>query len=124
MADTLPHDFTPGDACLQNKIILVTGAGGVFKQVLTDSQIGESLARSLVDVGMTPVSLAFCVAAVVRVSQGSATVAMMTAAGLVGGVLELARKAPAGDPMAAFAQADLALITIAIAASNICGWTI
>ncbi|GAB3379721.1 YciK family oxidoreductase [Spongiibacter taiwanensis] len=27
MADTLPHDFTPGDACLQNKIILVTGAG-------------------------------------------------------------------------------------------------
>ena len=99
-------------------IILVTGAGGVFKQVLTDSQIGESLARSLVDVGMTPVSLAFCVAAVVRVSQGSATVAMMTAAGLVGGVLELAREAPAGDPMAAFAQADLALITIAIAAGS------
>ena len=67
---------------------------------------------------MTPVSLAFCVAAVVRVSQGSATVAMMTAAGLVGGVLELAREAPAGDPMAAFAQADLALITIAIAAGS------
>ena len=44
--------------------------------------------------------------------------AMMTAAGLVGGVLELARKAPAGDPMAAFAQADLALITIAIAAGS------
>ena len=63
-------------------------------------------------------ALAFCVAAVVRVSQGSATVAMMTAAGLVGGVLELAREAPAGDPMAAFAQADLALITIAIAAGS------
>jgi Gnt-I system low-affinity gluconate transporter len=99
-------------------IILVTGAGGVFKQVLTDSQIGESLARSLLDYGLTPVALAFCVAAAVRVSQGSATVAMMTAAGLVGGVLELAREAPAGDPLAAFAQADLALVTIAIAAGS------
>jgi Gnt-I system low-affinity gluconate transporter len=99
-------------------IILVTGAGGVFKQILTDSKIGETLARSLMDFGMTPVALAFCVAAAVRVSQGSATVAMMTAAGLVGGVLELARSAPAGDPLAAFAQADLALITIAIAAGS------
>ena len=43
---------------------------------------------------------------------------MMTAAGLVGGVLELASKAPPGDPLASFAQADLALITIAIAAGS------
>ena len=99
-------------------IILVTGAGGVFKQILTDSNIGETLARSLMDFGLTPVALAFCVAAAVRVSQGSATVAMMTAAGLVGGVLELASKAPPGDPLASFAQADLALITIAIAAGS------
>ncbi len=99
-------------------IILVTGSGGVFKQILSDSKIGEILAQSMMELGMTPVMLAFAVAAAVRVSQGSATVAMMTAAGLVGGVLELARSAEPGSVLATYAHTDLALITIAIAAGS------
>ena len=60
-------------------IILITGAGGVFKQVLIDSGVGDVLASMMAESTMPPVLLAFTVAAIVRVAQGSATVAMMTA---------------------------------------------
>src|SRR5690606_38399300 len=64
-------------------IILITGAGGVFKQVLVDTGAGEMIARSLADVGFPVLVFAFIVALLIRVIQGSATVAMITAAGLV-----------------------------------------
>ena len=69
-------------------IILVTGAGGVFKQVLDDSGIGRTLGTSLADSGMPPLVLAYLIAVVVRVTQGSATVAMITAAGLIAPLLQ------------------------------------
>jgi len=68
-------------------IILLTGAGGVFKQVLTDTGAGELLAGSLGDAGIPVLGFAFITAAIVRVIQGSSTVAMITAAGLVSPVL-------------------------------------
>ncbi|NER13317.1 gluconate transporter [Leptobacterium flavescens] len=64
-------------------IILLTGAGGVFKQVLVNTGGGKMLAESLVDIGFPVLLFAFVTAALVRVIQGSATVAMITAAGLV-----------------------------------------
>lgn len=63
-------------------ILLVIGGGGAFKQVLVDSGIGKALAATLSGLPVSPLILCFLLAAVVRVSQGSATVAMMTAAGL------------------------------------------
>lgn len=69
-------------------IILVTGAGGVLKQVMIDTQVGKAIADELVGFGLTPIVLAFVVAWVVRVMQGSATVAMLTAAGLVVPLIE------------------------------------
>lgn len=68
-------------------IILVTGAGGVLKQILVDSGIGEMMARSIADSAMPPIFLAWLLAAIVRVTQGSATVAMITAAGIMAPVL-------------------------------------
>ena len=68
-------------------IILITGAGGVFKQILIDSGIGEMLAKSVASTSLPPILLAWMVAAVVRVTQGSATVAMITAAGLMAPIL-------------------------------------
>jgi Gnt-I system low-affinity gluconate transporter len=65
-------------------VVLVTGAGGVFKQVLTDSGAGQVLATSLAGLSVGPYAFAFLIALVVRVAQGSATVAMITAAGLAG----------------------------------------
>lgn len=68
-------------------IILLTGAGGVFKQVLTDTGAGELLANSLTNVGFPVLAFAFVSAAIVRIIQGSSTVAMITAAGLIAPLL-------------------------------------
>ncbi|RIW39073.1 gluconate transporter [Bacillus salacetis] len=64
-------------------IILVTGAGGVFKQVLIDSGVGQVLGDMMAGSPLPPLVLAFLIATVVRVAQGSATVSMVTAAGLM-----------------------------------------
>jgi Gnt-I system low-affinity gluconate transporter len=64
-------------------IILVTGAGGVFKQVLIDSGVGEVLGEMMAGSSLPPIALAFLIAMVVRIAQGSATVSMVTAAGLM-----------------------------------------
>ena len=61
-------------------IILVTAAGGIFGGVLQETGVGLRI-RDLAEVyriGVLP--LAFFVTALVRVAQGSATVAMITAA--------------------------------------------
>jgi Gnt-I system low-affinity gluconate transporter len=86
-------------------IILITGAGGVLKQILVDSGIGEMMARSISDSAMPPIFLAWLLAAIVRVTQGSATVAMITAAGIMAPVLDFINP---GQP-------ELALIVLAIA---------
>ncbi len=68
-------------------IILITGAGGVLKQVLVDSGIGKMLAESMANSALPPILLAWLLAAVVRVTQGSSTVAMITAAGIIAPIL-------------------------------------
>ena len=68
-------------------IILVTGAGGVFKQLLIDSGIGVQLAESMSNSALPPIVLAYLLALVIRVSQGSATVAMITSAGIIAPLL-------------------------------------
>jgi len=75
-------------------IILLTGAGGVFKQVLTDTGAGELLATSLSNAGIPVLAFAFISAAIVRIVQGSSTVAMITAAGLVSPLLVNANLSP------------------------------
>lgn len=64
-------------------IILITGAGGMFGGVLRQSGIGAALADSLSDLGLPLVVSAFVIATVLRVAQGSATVALTTTAGLL-----------------------------------------
>jgi Gnt-I system low-affinity gluconate transporter len=70
-------------------IILVTGAGGVLKEVLVQSGIGTTLADSVAGGALSPILLAWVVAALVRITQGSATVAMITAAGIVAPMLSV-----------------------------------
>ncbi|MEO1051635.1 MAG: gluconate:H+ symporter [Bacteroidota bacterium] len=86
-------------------IILLTGAGGVFKQMLIETGAGEMLATSMSDAGLTVLAFAFVVAALVRILQGSATVAMTTAAGMTAPLLE------ASTP----SEVQKALLVIAIA---------
>lgn len=68
-------------------IILVTGAGGVLKQILIDSGIGKAIAESVAGSSFPLVVLAWIIAALVRITQGSATVAMITAAGIIAPML-------------------------------------
>jgi Gnt-I system low-affinity gluconate transporter len=76
-------------------VILVTGAGGALKQVLVDSGVGKVLADRLAATDLPSLVLAFVIAATVRTMQGSATVAMLTAAGLVAALIgELALPPP------------------------------
>ena len=91
-------------------IILVTGAGGVFGKILIATGVGEALAQMMAASNLPMVMLAFFIALVVRVSQGSATVSMVTAAGLIAPVIE----------MGSFSAPMVAAITIAIAAGATC----
>jgi Gnt-I system low-affinity gluconate transporter len=68
-------------------IILVTAAGGALKQVLVDAGVGDAFAKGLATTTLSPLLLAFTIAATVRLLQGSATVAMLTAAGLIAALL-------------------------------------
>lgn len=65
-------------------IILITGAGGMFGGVLRLSGIGTALSDSLSNLGLSLILQAFIVATLLRVAQGSATVALTTTAGLLG----------------------------------------
>ncbi|MGI3785423.1 MAG: GntP family permease [Janthinobacterium lividum] len=64
-------------------ILLIVGAGGGFKQVLIDSGIGGVITTFVTGSGLPVLLLAWVVAALVRVATGSATVATVTAAGLL-----------------------------------------
>ncbi|AXT55426.1 gluconate transporter [Aquimarina sp. AD1] len=86
-------------------IILLTGAGGAFKQILVDTKAGELLASSLQSSYIHPLLFAFIVAALIRVLQGSATTAMIAAAGITSPIIL------AGD----FSNSQIALFVISIA---------
>jgi Gnt-I system low-affinity gluconate transporter len=69
-------------------IVLVTGAGGVFKEILVDSGVGELMGTFFREQALPPMLLAYVLAALVRIAQGSATVAMITSAGLTAPILQ------------------------------------
>jgi Gnt-I system high-affinity gluconate transporter len=64
-------------------ILLIITAGGVFKQVLQDSGTGDYIASFSSRWNMPPLLFAWVITALLRVTIGSATVAGITAAGIV-----------------------------------------
>ena len=64
-------------------VILVTGGGGVFGKVLSESGVGTALADTLSSLGLPILFAGWLIAAALRAAQGSATVAILTAAGLL-----------------------------------------
>jgi GntP family gluconate:H+ symporter len=69
-------------------ILLIVGAGGGFKQTLVDSGVGDVIAKGLADAPISPLLAAWLVAVLIRVATGSATVATVTAAGIVAPLAE------------------------------------
>jgi gluconate:H+ symporter, GntP family len=90
-------------------IILITGAGGMFGGVLRASGIGDALSGALSDIGLPVIVAAFLIATALRVAQGSATVALTTAAGLVQPIV-------AGD---GYNAVEIVAIVIAMSAGSV-----
>jgi GntP family gluconate:H+ symporter len=100
-------DSALGPVC---SVILITGAGGMFGAVLRASGIGDALAEVLDGIGLPVIVAGFVIALVLRVAQGSATVALITAAGLI-------------EPAVAAAGlngVELAAVVLAVAAGSVC----
>jgi len=64
-------------------IILIIAAGGAFKQILVDSGIGGQVKELTANMNVSPLFLGWLIAAALRVTLGSATVAALTASGMV-----------------------------------------
>ncbi|HWM36813.1 MAG TPA: gluconate:H+ symporter, partial [Streptomyces sp.] len=90
-------------------ILLVVGAGGVFGAVLEGSGVAQALADTFSDAGLPVIVLAYLLSLVLRVAQGSATVAIVATAGIVAPLLA------AGD----FSEPHAALVIMAISAGSI-----
>ncbi|GGE72670.1 GntP family permease [Nesterenkonia cremea] len=90
-------------------VILITGAGGMFGSVLRESGIGEALSDSLDGVGIPMIAAGFIIAGVLRIAQGSATVALTTTAGLLS----------AGVMDAGFNEVQLAAMVVSVAAGSV-----
>ena len=92
-------------ACLPiASILMVVAAGGVFGSVLQVSGIGKALSESLDTLGVPLLLLGFIISLALRAAQGSATVAIVTTAGLLS-------SAVAGG---GYTPAQIAVIVIAI----------
>ena len=64
-------------------ILLIVAAGGGFKQVLVDAGVGDLVGRAAEDFNISALVLGWLVAVGIRLATGSATVATITAAGIV-----------------------------------------
>jgi GntP family gluconate:H+ symporter len=67
-------------------IMLIVAAGGGFKTVLSDSGVADVIGDAARDSSLSPLFLGWLVAVGVRLATGSATVATVTTAGIVGGL--------------------------------------
>ncbi|WP_225098695.1 GntP family permease [Streptomyces sp. CoH27] len=90
-------------------ILLVVGAGGIFGAVLKASGVAQALSDTFHGVGLPVIVLSYLISLVLRVAQGSATVAIVTTAGIVAPLLT------EGD----HSQPFTALVIMAISAGSI-----
>ena len=87
-------------------MILIIGGGGTFKQVLIDGGVGDTIAKLFEGSTLSPILLAWIVAAVLRIALGSATVAAISTTGIV-------------LPLLQHSDANVALVVLAIGAGSV-----
>ena len=68
-------------------ILLIIAGSGALKQVLTDTGVSKEIAGALQQWPVHPLVLAWCMAGIIRICVGSATVAGLTTAGIVAPLL-------------------------------------
>ncbi|NHC39012.1 gluconate permease [Bacillus sp. MM2020_1] len=87
-------------------MLLIIGGGGAFKQVLINGGVGDYVAELFKGTSLSPIILAWVIAAILRIALGSATVAALTTAGLV-------------IPMLGQSDVNLALVVLATGAGSL-----
>jgi gluconate:H+ symporter, GntP family len=87
-------------------MLLIIGGGGAFKQVLINGGVGDYVAELFKGTAISPIILAWMIAAILRIALGSATVAALTTAGLV-------------IPMLGQSDVNLALVVLATGAGSV-----
>ncbi|MFB5196506.1 GntP family permease [Neobacillus sp. KR4-4] len=87
-------------------MLLIIGGGGAFKQVLINGHVGDYVAELFKGTSLSPIILAWIIAAILRIALGSATVAALTTAGLV-------------IPMLGQTDVNLALVVLATGAGSL-----
>ena len=87
-------------------MILIIGGGGTFKQVLIDGGVGDTIAKMFEGSEMSPILLAWIVAAVLRIALGSSTVAAVSSTGIV-------------LPLLQASDVNVSLVVLAIGAGSV-----
>jgi Gnt-I system high-affinity gluconate transporter len=87
-------------------ILLIMAGGGALKEIMISSGIGLEIATSFQYMNVNPLVLGWLIAAVIRVAIGSATVAGITAAGIIA-------------PMLSITHADANLMVLAVGAGSL-----
>lgn len=77
------QEITDGSFGPIGGILLIIGAGGAFNAVLTASGVAPGLAQAFSHLPVSPIILAWLIALILHFAVGSATVAMISAAGIV-----------------------------------------
>lgn len=90
-------------------ILLVVGAGSFFGAVLRATGIGKALADSMTAIGLPVILSAYLISCALRIAQGSATVAIVTTAGIIESSIA------AGH----YSAPQIALIVVAVSAGSI-----
>jgi len=88
-------------------VVFIVGAGGGFKEVLVDGGAGTAIAKIAVATSLSIVFLGWIIAVLIRLATGSATVATVTAAGII---------APLASGLG---PAHLALLVLAVGAGSL-----
>lgn len=91
-----------------SSILLITGAGGIFGQVLRDSGIATTLGETLSNINIS-IWLPFLLAAAIKTAQGSSTVALVTTASIL---------APMMSTLGFNTELQKAMVVIAIGAGS------
>ncbi|MCO4852470.1 gluconate permease GntP [Bacillus vallismortis] len=87
-------------------MLLIIGGGGAFKQVLINGGVGDYVADLFKGTALSPIVLAWVIAAILRISLGSATVAALSTTGLV-------------IPLLGQSDVNLALVVLATGAGSV-----
>jgi len=75
-------------------VLLIIAGAGALKQILIDTGVGDHIASLMIESSISPLILGWLIATVIRVCVGSATVAGMTAAGIIFPIIESSDVSP------------------------------